>query len=79
MSKEQWRDGPPPSQGWWIASTAYNSEILRWWNGECWSCAAATKQSPDKAAQNARIPTEYPPYEIQWLPRPDSWPERSKT
>jgi hypothetical protein len=68
------KNKPPPSIGWWPTG----EHRVRWWNGEYWSwvcfdsdnmhAVAAYGNRADKHAKN-----------VQWYPRPDSWPERSKT
>lgn len=73
-----WRKGPPPSPGWWPASTVRNHNMLRWWDGETWSFSTDQYASVRKAAAAAKIPCKFPEA-IEWLPRPDSWPERSRT
>ena len=64
----------PPSIGWWPTGPHW----LRWWDGEHWSwpcldsdgiyAVTAYGNRADKHAKN-----------VQWYPRPDWWPERSKT
>lgn len=80
MSKRQWRSGPPPSVGWWPASLWGNEHCLRWWDGSVWSCTAYRGYSRYKVASMARgkmHPTTSAA--ITWLPRPKSWPDRSRT
>ena len=75
-----WHKGPPPSIGWWPASTSRNPGMLRWWNGENWSFFSSTKfDSVDRAARKAAYPLFIKVDEIEWTERPASWPERSKT
>lgn len=49
--KGRWKKGPPPSVGWWPASTKRSVEVLRWWDGEQWSWAAHRYQSAVSAAR----------------------------
>jgi hypothetical protein len=32
-----WKDDPPPMVGEYNASTCYDRDVLRWWNGRTWS------------------------------------------
>lgn len=34
-----WASGPPPSVGWWNASTREDPDARRWWSGRVWSAA----------------------------------------
>jgi hypothetical protein len=75
-----WHKGPPPSIGWWPASTGRNPNILRWWNGAQWSRAAPVEFNAKQAEQEANLPTEQQfQDEIEWTDRPADWPERSRT
>jgi len=73
-----WHKGPPPSIGWWPASTARDPGIFRWWNGKWWSSACVSRFSAQAAADEAKwkAPSQG---SIEWTERPASWPERSKT
>lgn len=73
-----WHSGPPPSKGWWPASSLRNSDIFRWWNGTTWSVACTSKYSAAKAAQIARQASNSPAT-IEWKARPKNWPKRSMT
>lgn len=77
----KWHSGPPPSLGWWPCRFRdwFDSEVLRWWNGRCWSCGALETDASEKAAHLARQPSGYSTREIQWSARPESWPARSRT
>jgi hypothetical protein len=76
----KWHKGPPPSIGWWPASVVRDANILRWWNGWCWSAAAEEKSSQwgvivaASKRENLSLQTE-----IEWTDRPEWWPARSKT
>jgi hypothetical protein len=72
-----WHKGPPPSIGWWPASRRRNPELLRWWNGEWWSCAAHITWTAEDAEGAAELGTTMS--DIEWTDRPASWPERSRT
>jgi hypothetical protein len=75
-----WHKGPPPSIGWWPASTRRNPDTLRWWNGVEWSFPAYCKWTAEVAANEARQPTwSHFQEEIEWTDRPASWPERART
>ena len=74
----QWHKGPPPSIGWWPASTERNDGIVRWWNGSVWSGAASHLYSPDVAGAIARR-LALGHHSIEWADRPADWPERSRT
>ena len=66
------RNKPPPSIGWWPTG----EHKVRWWNGEYWSWTCLDSDSEYWIARySARESTD----DVKWYPRPDSWPERSKT
>ena len=73
-----WHKGPPPSIGWWPASTARDPSIFRWWNGKWWSCGCVARYSAQTAAGSAAQKSRYQ-NDIKWTDRPASWPERSRT
>lgn len=76
----KWHKGKPPSLGWWIASFNRSHDVLRWWDGKVWSVAVHTNERPNWAEAYARIPEEGGIQgQVEWWPRPESWPERSKT
>jgi hypothetical protein len=77
MNEPKWKDGPPPSKGWWIASVTQNPWYLRWWDGETWSTCVLKTDSPQAASRAAKMKVDST--FVQWLPRPADWPERSKT
>jgi hypothetical protein len=75
-----WHKGPPPSVGWWPASTCDQDGVFRWWNGEWWSVVAFDDMTADQAEESAKIAEELPGQKyIEWTERPASWPERSRT
>ena len=74
----KWHKGPPPSIGWWPASTCRNQESLRWWDGEQWSWPMKATSSAQEAAGWAEIKSEFQE-DIEWTDRPADWPERSRT
>lgn len=78
MSETVWHKGPPPSVGWWIASTLRDKDALRWWNGRDWSMVAFRRYSPERAAAQAKIRASSN-LKIEWADRPSDWPERSMT
>jgi hypothetical protein len=64
--------GKPPSIGWWPTGNL----TLRWWNGEFWSWPCIDSDSESTVRYySAKRDEAY----IVWYPRPESWPERSKT
>lgn len=71
MTKHVWREGPPPSIGWWPASydTLENPEAIRWWDGECWSWSVHPTDSDRYAAYYAGIKTTVPLECIAWCAR----------
>ena len=73
-----WHKGPPPSIGWWPASNYRNPDILRWWNGEWWSCGCVANYSAQTAASSAAQKSRFQD-DIEWADRPAWWPERSRT
>lgn len=77
MGDNTWHDGPPPSLGWWPASSMRVMDAYRWWNGKEWSVLAFERDSVVEAARSACIPTICTG--VQWRERPSDWPERSRT
>ena len=75
--KTKWNSGPPPSIGWWPASTRRDPNYLRWWDGEHWSCGAHYTAGVERAERVATIVVQAPT--IEWRDRPASWPEWSRT
>jgi hypothetical protein len=73
-----WHKGPPPSIGWWPASTCRDPESLRWWDGKGWSHPADITFNAQQAGAAARKKEKYLEY-IEWTDRPASWLERSRT
>lgn len=67
------KNGKPPSIGWWPTG----KHTLRWWNGEYWSwpCVDTDKEANIKYYSAKRDLS----VNIQWYPRPQEWPDRSKT
>lgn len=78
MSEPIWRKGPPPSIGWWPASTDRDPALIRWWNGIYWSNAAIKTDSIVLVEYLASVKSDAQ-NKIEWTDRPDSWPQRSKT
>lgn len=75
----EWHKGPPPSVGWWIASIeGSNPDMLRWWDGRCWSVAVQDTSKAKFAGRQAMLRSIAPAL-IKWQHRPASWPERSRT
>jgi hypothetical protein len=74
-----WHKGPPPSIGWWPASSCRDPQYFRWWNGKNWSIACTKNDSTADAAMNATYPARVLADYIEWTERPASWPERSRT
>lgn len=73
----EWHSGPPPSLGWWPASTQCNIKHFRWWDGRHWSffiTASAAKKEIERIVTLKSDSTR-----IMWHDRPDDWPERSRT
>jgi hypothetical protein len=68
-----WHDGPPPSIGWWPASSAKNPEYLRWWNGSCWSQPCRKGDPLLMVTFFAARPAAHSS-NIQWHLRPANWP-----
>ena len=78
MRNPVWHSGPPPSLGWWPASTDENRDVYRWWNGKYWSRFVG-RDAPMAAVGRAASNPAYGFGGIRWTDRPASWPERSKT
>lgn len=68
MSKPKWNKGAPPSIGWWPASRATNSNVIRWWDGKYWSDEAYPHASARIAAICASNKTAGQK-EIEWTER----------
>jgi hypothetical protein len=66
--------GRPPSIGWWPTG----KHTLRWWNGEVWSwlCVDTDKEVNINYYSSKVDPVQHG---IKWYPRPQEWPDRSKT
>jgi hypothetical protein len=79
MNNAIWHKGPPPSIGWWPASRVGVRGFYRWWDGTQWSAPAGRYATAAQAELCARSVTVVPQSSISWLPRPDSWPARSRT
>jgi len=63
----------PPRIGWWPTG----EHKVRWWNGEHWSWVCLDSDNMNAvAAYSNRIDKHA---DVKWYPRPDNWPERSKT
>jgi len=79
--------GPPPSLGWWPASSFRRAgqvcpeyQPLRFWDGFLWSSAAGINRTAEQVTERAREKLNRElSAKILWAPRPDSWPEASKT
>lgn len=74
----KWQKGPPPSIGWWPASAFRDRTILRWWNGRYWSSGVWVYGNESEVASAAKQKGASQKA-IEWLPRPKSWPQRSRT
>lgn len=67
-----WRDGPPPSIGWWPASASQEKCVIdiRWWNGVEWSLFAQPWDTEAEAASVADIRHSVPYQQrIVWTDR----------
>lgn len=64
-----WNFGPPPSIGWWPASTYFERTSIRWWNGKNWSMAAHPSCSAEGAAKFAYMPAFKDSQPILWTKR----------
>ncbi len=73
----KWHKGPPPSIGWWPASSEQDANAIRWWNGKFWSCPAYHFDTAHSASILAEMRSEQS--NIKWTDRPEWWLERSKT
>lgn len=56
----EWSSRPPPSVGWWNASTEQNADARRWWNGSYWSVPVYVGDPEERAerAKNARAESQ---------------------
>lgn len=76
----KWHSGPPPSVGWWPASTFRYSSSIRWWDGKNWSREAQENMPIQMVLNRAyALPRVVTQDEIEWQHRPASWPARSRT
>ena len=64
----------PPSIGWWPTG----EHKVRWWDGEHWSWACLDTDSISQFTWYGNK-IDLSQHNVKWYPRPDSWPERSKT
>jgi hypothetical protein len=78
VGKGPWRDGPPPSVGWWPASGVRFKNFLRWFDGSGWSSGVNGWMSAEEAARMASL-KDNDLEKILWRDRADWWPERSRT
>ena len=69
----KYNKGNPPSIGWWPTGP----HKVRWWNGEYWSWTCLDTDSiywvKHFSAKEAIGDV------VVWYPRPENWPERSRT
>ena len=80
MSTVVWHSGPPPSKGWWPASSVGDPTTIRWWNGSCWSLPVRAYYFPEQAAELAERPADaMVSLKVLWAARPEDWPMRSRT
>lgn len=84
---DEWNYGPPPSLGWWPVRLQQHDpkkfQCIGWWNGRCWAVVASDRLTSEEI-NLFHSPDEFEAYRdnqsiISWLPRPDSWPEHSRT
>ena len=68
MNRPKWRKGPPPSIGWWPASTSKDKNRIRWWSGSEWSDFAEPSCTAIEAAWHAEI-KHHEVREIEWTER----------
>jgi hypothetical protein len=74
----KWHKGPPPSVGWWPASSNRNPQVIRWWNGKWWGVCCLSFFTAKEAARRAMSLSIHQD-KIEWTDRPADWPERSRT
>lgn len=75
-----WRDGPPPSVGWWPASITRSDNELRWWNGLFWSVGVANASTtPSRLAARTAARPSQKNNQVEWTDRPTDWPKESYT
>jgi len=82
MSNAEWHRGPPPSLGWWEASTTHFgpplSGLYRWWDGEAWSNPVGKHRTAEEAGIMAADKRQEGAH-IAWRHRPFTWPASSYT
>lgn len=64
-----WRKGPPPGIGWWPAGVSLNPEVLRYWDGACWSFGALATASAREAAGWAKFKCKLASDQMVWTDR----------
>lgn len=89
--QENWFSGPPPSEGWWPTRAYYGQAVkdasygLRWFMDNEWSVPVTESEyelapvTPELLNAWAATPSAFEFADIYWQPRPDSWPEHSRT
>jgi len=75
---ETWHSGPPPSVGWWPASTMENESVIRWWNGTYWSFPLDRLCRPHEITLYSSLESSCQ-RTIRWRHRPKNWPAHSYT
>ena len=64
-----WRNGPPPSIGWWPASRFEDVEVLRWWNGGNWSFHCTPNCNEIEASHRTNLCAVQTQQMIKWTDR----------
>jgi hypothetical protein len=67
-----WHKGPPPSIGWWPASSVRDPSCLRWWGGEHWGGPCYEGESLGSVEWEAKRKMTSYLDGIEWTERPAS-------
>ncbi len=66
MTMTPWTTGRPPKAGWWNASSEFNPEARRYWDGQRWSAPCYVGDSDEIAERARNTRSETPVRSIQW-------------
>lgn len=68
MTDRTWHKGPPPHEGWWVASYCSDDTCWRWWDGYRWSPPAYPELTAKQAEESVRRFAHIVPgsLEIEW-------------
>jgi hypothetical protein len=70
---DEWFSGPPPSLGWWPASTLCDPNVIRYYDGKRWSTSMLSEMRANRADDYAAC-KDYSG-NVKWAKR---WWEKAK-